>query len=290
MPLRLTCSSLSVPNSPQQRSLSSFLPEHTPFNGSLAPPPTTIPITTLSQCVICPNSSHRSLLCHLILICYSFSKVSSPQWTQTRKSPTSAKTRTCKLDLSTKKPNTPFAAGPSCTPSAGVLTVPPTSGPVSVKVGLTPHQRRQCEVRTTKMLPSLQRKYLFRKLLQPFKGDKQQPSSGDSQRGKATCNGLPGGLVELSGAQTVLPSMKMSFCIENVGPGAFLTTPLPSSPPPPTLTNKQPGSHIQTGLQHWSPAGYPSAHYKSTWTALMPRLPPFGLHFAGSVSENYNQK
>lgn len=125
---RLACSSPSVPNSPKQRSLSSFFPEHTPFNGSLAPPPTTIPITTLSQCVICPNASHRSLLCHLILICYSFSKVSSPQWTQTRKSPTSAKTRTCELDLSTKKQNTPLAAGPSCTPSVGVLSGPPTCG------------------------------------------------------------------------------------------------------------------------------------------------------------------
>lgn len=119
MPPRLTCSSPSVPNSPQQRSLSSFLPEHTPFSGSLAPPPTTIPITTLSQCVICPNSSHRSLLCHLILICYSFSKVSSLQWTQTRKSPTSAKTRTCELDLSTKKPNTPFARRAKLHPISG---------------------------------------------------------------------------------------------------------------------------------------------------------------------------
>lgn len=146
-----------------------------------------------------------------------------------------------------------------------------------MKLGVTPHQRRQCEVRTTQMLPSLQRKYLFRKLLQPFKGDKQLPCSEDSPRGRATSHWLPGGLVGLPGAQTVLLRMKMSFCIKNVGRGAFLTTRLPPCPPsPPTLTNKQPGSPIQTGPQHRSPAGHSPAHYKSTRAALIPGLRPFG--------------
>lgn len=73
------------------------------------------------------------------------------------------------------------------------------------------------------MLPTLQRKFLFRKLLQPFKEDEQQLSSGDSERGTDSYVQLAStlGPRTFPGAPTVHSSMKMSACVENVGPNAF---------------------------------------------------------------------
>lgn len=72
------------------------------------------------------------------------------------------------------------------------------------------------------MLPTLQREFLFRKLLGPLKEGKQEYSSGDSQRGTATSNRLPRWDLELSGVQTAQRGMKGPLCTENGGPDAFL--------------------------------------------------------------------
>lgn len=95
-------------------------------------------------------------------------------------------------------------------------------GAVSATPGVIPHQRRQGVVRGTEMLPTLQREFLFRKLLGPRKEGKQEYSSGDSQRGTATSDRLPCWDLELSGVQTAEQRTKRPFCIENAGSDAFL--------------------------------------------------------------------